>query len=225
VDEMSVSFSRLVTELVDRSAFFRRWSPGTVSDAVARVFLTEFEGLVSSFPQLLALGIARTTDTDTRTVLAVNLYQECGEGNPARTHHAIYRNFMDSVGLPAPAALSPRAARWRESLYGYVLATEDESAVLGTLAAGEFLARPALSRIYRPIERLFPGADTKYFTQHLDLEAEHERDILELIGRTERRYRCADGILTGFTRGLRAWDEYFSDLCAACFEPELRETA
>jgi pyrroloquinoline quinone (PQQ) biosynthesis protein C len=222
---MSASFSELVTELVNRSAFFRRWSPDTVSDAVARVFLTEFDGLVSSFPQLLALGIARSTDTDTRTVLAVNLYQECGEGDPARTHHAIYRKFMDSAGLAPPATISPRAARWRESLYGYVLSTENQSAVLGALAAGEFLARPALSRIYRPIERLFPRADVEYFTRHLDLEAEHERDILELIERTERRYRCADEILNGFTWGLAVWDEYFSELCSTCFERELHEIA
>lgn len=224
-DEMSVTFSRRVMELIDRSAFFQRWSPDTVSDAVARVFLTEFEGLVSSFPQLLALGIARSTDTDTRTVLAVNLYQECGEGDPARTHHAIYRKFMDSVGLPAPVAISPLAARWRESLHDYLLSTEDESDALGAIAAGEFLARPALSQIYRPVERLFPGADTEYFTRHLDLEAEHERDILELIDRIGRRYRCAGDILRGFTRALTAWEEYFSELCSTCFEPELVESA
>src|SRR6185295_3571340 len=73
------TFNGFVGEFMERSPFFRVWREGAVDRTMADSFLTTFDSLVKSFPALIAAGVARAQDEETRTTLAVNLFQECGE--------------------------------------------------------------------------------------------------------------------------------------------------
>jgi len=179
--EIAEHFNALVAELIGRSAFFRFWGKGPVVPAVMERFLVSFDSLVKSFPSLIAQGASRMEDERTRAVLAVNLYQECGEGDPGRSHHAIYQKFLLTAGIqPASTSEPSFAVEWRETLREY-LHQEGPGAVLGALAAGEFLAEPALSRLYPALKNQYPKADQEYFTKHLTLETEHVEEITTVL--------------------------------------------
>jgi len=202
-----------VDDLIGRSPFFHAWKPGQVGPSLSEKFLVSFDSLVKSFPALIAAGLSRMTDETTRTVLAVNLYQECGEGDVRRTHHAIYRKFLSTAGLPAGSSTEdPFSAQWRNGLFEYIQQTPSVGAVLGALAAGEFLAQPALSRIYQALQPHYPEADQEYFTKHLVLEEDHVREITSLIALQAKDGKGWNEVQEGFRLGLSAWEEYFEQL-------------
>ncbi len=208
-EEIKNTLNRLIDEFVDQSPFFKFWKSGNVDAGISKRFLGSFDALVKSFPSLIAAGASRMKDEESRMVLAVNLYQECGEGDVQRTHYAIYRKFLATAGINLSSITENGfASEWRDSLSEY-LQTANTGAVLGALAAGEFLAQPALGRIYPILKNHFPDADQEYFTQHLDLETEHVEEITALIARQEGGF---EEVVEGFKFGLSAWGAYFESL-------------
>jgi pyrroloquinoline quinone (PQQ) biosynthesis protein C len=210
--EITRSLNSLVDGFMEETPFFRVWKEGSVDLSISRKFLLTFDSLVKSFPTLIAAGIERAQDEETRSTLAVNLFQEQGEGDPSRSHHAIYRKFLSTAGMDVPAAPEEAfAAEWRERLLGYIDRSSGARA-LGVLAAGEFLAQPVLGRIYSIIEPLYPGADREYFTKHLVLETEHVREVTAAIARLSRTEGEFEEVASGFKMGLAVWRTYFEHL-------------
>ena len=206
-------FTSLIDESIEQSPFFQAWCNENVDAAAATRFLATFDALVRSFPGLIACGAARATEPDTRTVLAVNLYQECGEGNLKRTHHAIFRKFLATANVdPATAPAQTFTDDWREGLSNYIGGVASPLSALGALAAGEFLAQPVLSRIFAVIEPMYPEADIEYFTTHLELETEHVREVAELLGRQVKVGSSVQEVEEGFRFGLKTWVNYFDCL-------------
>jgi len=211
-DAITATLQGSIEDFIRHAPFFKAWVPGAVDRAQAERFLASFDALVRSFPALIAAGIARAPDESTRVVLAVNLFQECGEGDPRRTHWAIYRRFLETAGIAPADREIPNAAQWRQTLMDYVLKAQNPGAVLGALASGEFLAQPALSRLYAVLKPLFPQADQEYFTHHLALETEHMREIASLLARQLKEKPDWDLVQRGFKDGLLAWGDYFNAL-------------
>ncbi len=207
------AFNARVSDFIGRSPFFRSWREGGISPAVSGKFLVSFDCLVKSFPSLIAAGAARMEDEVARTVLAVNLYQECGEGDVARTHHAIYRKFLVTAGLPLPDGPGDGfALEWKADLLGHIASAPGPGALLGVLASGEFLAQPALTRLYSVLKPHYPRADQEYFTRHLVLETEHVREITSIIAPHAQTPGGWREVQSGFQSGLSAWETYFNRL-------------
>jgi pyrroloquinoline quinone (PQQ) biosynthesis protein C len=203
----------LIEGFMGHCPFFSVWREGSIDRTMSEKFLVTFDSLVKSFPALIAAGAARVTDEQTRVVLAVNLYQECGEGDPQRTHYAIYRKFLSTAGIDLSSiSENAFAAEWRSRLSSYLKDTPNPGEVLGALAAGEFLAQPALSRIYSVLRPHYPGADEEYFTKHLVLEEEHVREITTMLAKEAGNNGGWDEVLSGFKYGLSVWDTYFNHL-------------
>lgn len=216
--EFYEKFNRSVEALLERSSFFKQWKPGKVDSAVADKFLSNFNVLVGSFPGLIALGVSRAEDEDMRAVLAVNLHQECGEGDVSRTHHAIYRKFLATADIdPNNAPPENFTNEWRSSLRGFINGTQSSPAALGALATGEFLAPPGLSRIFDVIKPLYPTADIEYFTTHLALEVEHIEEIAMLLARQVERGATPEEVIEGFEFGIDTWEKYFEKLSRYLF--------
>lgn len=211
--EIRKTLEDLIDKFIQRSPFFLFWKAGRVDPALSERFLVSFDSLVKSFPSLIAAGASRAKDETTRTILAVNLYQECGEGDVKRTHHAIYRNFLTTAGIKfVPAPESVFALEWRTRLFEYINETESTGAVLGALAAGEYLAQPALGRIYPILKAHYPKADQEYFTRHLVLEEDHVREITNIIARQAKEDGGWEEVVAGFLFGLSVWETYFNHL-------------
>ncbi len=202
-DKIKDELNGLVEGLVGHCPFFSVWKEGLIDRSMSEKFLTTFDSLVKSFPALIAAGAARMTDEQARVVLAVNLYQECGEGNPGRTHYAIYRKFLSTAGIDlASISENAFASEWRTRLSTYLKDAQTPGEVLGALAAGEFLAQPALSRIYTVLKPHYPGADQEYFAKHLVLEEDHVREITAILAKEAGRNGGWADVLSGFKYGL-----------------------
>ena len=207
--EIAGPLTGLIDDFVAVSPFFLFWKPNQVERRAAERFLVSFDSLVKSFPSLIAAGASRMEDAESRAVLAVNLYQECGEGDVSRSHHTIYRNFLKTAGVKVSNMVEdPFAVEWRNHLFEYIQ-KGNTGAVIGALAAGEFLAQPALGRIYPVLKAHYPQADQEYFTKHLDLETEHVEEITGIIARQNGGF---EEVVDGFRYGLSVWQTYFGKL-------------
>ena len=209
--EITATLNGLIEDFVDRVSFFKAWKKGDINLPMSRKFLESFDYLVKSFPVLIAAGAAKAEDEATRATLATNLYQECGEGDLSRTHHAIYRKFLVTAGIDVSKLPSLSFTEdWKGELSFYI-ATANPASALGALAAGEFLAQPALSRIFSVLKPLYPRADDEYFTKHLVLETEHVKEITVILEPLAQRGQW-EAVLAGFERGLSVWETYFDQL-------------
>jgi pyrroloquinoline quinone (PQQ) biosynthesis protein C len=227
--EIRNTLDSLINKFIEESPFFSFWKTDRVTPPLSEKFLISFDSLVKSFPSLIAAGASRMEDETTRSILAVNLYQECGEGDAKRSHHAIYRKFIATAGIRLDAAAENEfATSWRKSLFEYINETKSAGAVLGALAAGEFLAQPALSRIYSVIKPHYPHADQEYFTKHLVLEEEHVNEITSIIIRQAKDDGGWEEIVAGFLFGLSVWESYFNSLAEFVWraaDPVIQKTA
>jgi len=208
--------SSRIDEFIAGSQFFADWVPGQVSQKTASRFLLAFDQLVASFPPLIALATSRLGEGG-RVLLAKNLFEECGEGDSSRTHHAVYRRYMETVGLDwRDARPHSPTVNWRRQLREMTLEGEPAEAV-GAIAAGEFLAQPALSRIFEALKPLSEGADIEYFTTHLQLETEHVEEVTELITIECPEDGAYAKVLRGFEAGLACWGTWFDAIAAEVF--------
>lgn len=206
-----------VNRLIADSPFFSGWTPAFVTRPIADRFLGTFNNLVGCFPPIIALATSRLGEV-ARVVLAKNLFEECGEGDPRRTHHAIYRNFLSSVGLnPEVTGMDEHTDRWKTFLWSYVTSSGSPESV-GAIAAGEVLAHPALTRIFEPLQGLYPGADIEYFTTHLAQEVEHVNELADLITAECNDERSFTRLTDGFDQGLLNWDYWFRAMARRCLE-------
>jgi pyrroloquinoline quinone (PQQ) biosynthesis protein C len=203
----------LIDNFMKDCPFFSVWKEGSIDKRMSEKFLVTFDALVKSFPALIAAGAARMTNEEARTVLAVNLYQECGEGDTRRTHYAIYRKFLSTAGIDLSSITENSfASEWRIRLSDYIKNAESSGAVLGALAAGEYLAQPALTRIYSVLKPHYPGADQEYFEKHLVLEEDHVREITAIMAKEAENNGGWEEVLSGFKYGLSVWGDYFKHL-------------
>jgi len=214
------SFNELIRKFMEKSDFFRAWKKGPIDRSRAEKFLVSFDFLVKGFPALIAAGAARAEDEETRRILAVNLYQECGEGVPQRTHHAIFRKFLATAGVQGSLAPEGDVTRdWRSGLLEIVQGA-DCTTLLGALSAGEYLSQPALTEIFSALQPLFPGADAEYFTSHLETETEHVKEITSAVARQPGGEDPWKEAVLGFKLGLSVWEDYFNRLTPLVFGPE-----
>ena len=211
--EIFDKFDRLVHNLISENPFFTYLKSGLLNSTSANVFLMSFNELVKSFPPLIALGIFHAPSEKARTILAVNLYQECGEGDIQKTHYAIFRKFLNSIAFqPLSKSENKLAKKWRDGICDSINNSQNSLQAISILAAGEFLAQPALSTIFPALQSLYPYADNEYFTTHLDQEEEHVREITTLLADQIIEGGTLDDSIIGFDIGLQIWDCYFNDV-------------
>src|SRR5580692_7786974 len=116
--EIRKTLDGLIDKFIQESPFFSFWQGERITASLCEKFLISFDSLVKSFPSLIAAGASRMEDENTRSVLALNLYQECGEGDASRSHHAIYKKFMATAGIQLNAVSEDAfAIEWRTSLF------------------------------------------------------------------------------------------------------------
>jgi pyrroloquinoline quinone (PQQ) biosynthesis protein C len=216
VSVLSRQLSYKIDEFIDSTPFFDAWIRRHDKSSVSR-FLASFEHLVSSFPSLIALAAA-CVDGNSRLTLAQNLLEECGNGNLTRSHHAIFLKYLRSAGVNLTSYDTDlHTDKWRSRLWNYILAAETPEKVIGAVAAGECLARPALQRIYEILRTHHPDADAEYFTQHLELEQIHVGELCKLIVdhcETDAQHNL---VTDGFDAALQAWGMWFDGVCGDLF--------
>lgn len=218
--KISALFHHRTDQLILKNEFFRKLEQKFVTQEQADEFCSVFSNLVRQFPTLIALAISNIDNEVIRVGLAVNLYQECGEGVVKKSHYQVFRRFLDSANITEISQSEESIALdWMGSHRDFMLNSENSESLIGLIAASEFLAEPALNRIYQVMHPLYGERelDWGYFTEHLILEKEHVNDIHMMFEQTVDSKAQRESVELGFNYGLQIWNSYFTSIAKLLF--------
>jgi len=137
------------------------------------------------FPRWLAALVARVDDDRVRSVLAKQLDDELGHGDPDRAHRVLFQRMLADLEPYAPAgdraSLLAPGRRFAEGLAHNYLQRPELEAIGGTLVAEVYGKQvdQAVGNLLRRQREVDPAALT-WLVLHETLEEDHANESLEL---------------------------------------------
>lgn len=174
------------------------------------------------FPRWLAALVARVGDDRVRSILAKQLDDECGNGDPARAHRVLFQRMLADLEPYAlagdrEALLAPGRAFARVLARNYLEKPELE-AIGGTLIAEVYGKQvdQAVGALLRRQRELDPASLT-WLVLHETLEEEHADESMELARMVPDDPAAHAAVCAGATALQAAGYRYFDDLYEVLF--------
>jgi hypothetical protein len=181
--------------------------------------LRQYQSYVEVFPRLLAIGISKLYDDESRLPLVANLWEEHGDGNLSKAHRKLYTGILTNVAEMFPFLLVTLSEGYRAAAINFAVSAEaylqkaSAAAALGFLGPG---TEGTTADLYRIIAKLLgpfsPYNIDTFFSLHCDLDVQHAalfasaiRAVLkEDAKHTQSEY--VNGIATALTLECTFWD-------------------
>lgn len=164
------------------------------------------------FPVFLSRLISVAPDIETQTFVSRILWEELGEGDPARAHEKIYVSTMNEGGFSdeevAGAAALPATARL---VAGYESASANHLTGLGFLYGTEVVDLPMVSTIGELMRRSTGLRNLPWVTVHVAQEPGHVRTSTETLKPSldaEARRQVIEGAATMW----ELWIDFFKSI-------------
>ncbi len=167
--------------------FLERISEGEMTLQRARIFGTHYYYYSQHFYRFMAMVISRIPDEITREPLLLNLFQGGGENNLELSHPALFRKFLEALGVekseidsvePLPEISVYMDCFWRICQDGNFLEA------LGAIGPGTEMVIPHIfKKIVAGLIKLpeLSINDLSFFDAHIELDIEHYAKIKEVI--------------------------------------------
>ncbi|ROR97893.1 heme oxygenase-like protein [Sinobacterium caligoides] len=142
---------------------------------------------IHAFSQILTL--IQPHDRRALAPMAEAIADEWGNGNPDKTHSALFEKFFKAAGLSIPAVqlegeMIPAIKDYLSVMYeNFNALTSNEAKSLATWL---FLEKSAVD-VYQPLldsfrkMKVFTEDDLEFFTLHAVLEPEHYQEVLNIL--------------------------------------------
>lgn len=157
-----------------------------------------------SFPKILENMIVRCANERIKALLAKNLQDEYGNGDPEQAHFRHYLQLLDLLSIPREHfnSYAERAGIKLALSLAYNISTQESEAVaLGYMLVNESMTQITYAAAYKALSRYYPALQTPFFTEHVDIDAEHAEDLYAAIDELEQER--SDELLFGINVGER----------------------
>ncbi|MEE4543048.1 iron-containing redox enzyme family protein [Streptomyces sp. V4-01] len=136
-----------------------------------------------AFPRSIGLLISCSDDFRMRTVLAENLWEEFGEGDPDQAHAVLLDNLLVSMGVAKDRLDRPPTEGTLEFLRTQrELTTSSAWRGVGAFCyANEYLSLAEFRPLEDAVRSQFPAADLAYFTENMKADTRHTELLESLI--------------------------------------------
>lgn len=187
---------------------------GTLSRDQVLVILGQWFHPLHYFPVFLSRLISVSPHLEAQTFMSRILWQELGEGDPARAHERLYiETIRDSeLDVPAMAEAVPSAAT-AELVDGYREASSDYLAGLGFLYGTEVVDLPMVSAVGELMRRCTGKRSLAWVSIHVQQEPHHVESSNDALTRDfthEEQQRVVESaerlwtLWTNFFKSVRA---------------------
>ncbi|MGN6110330.1 MAG: iron-containing redox enzyme family protein [Kofleriaceae bacterium] len=211
------------SERIAEHPLFRRLAREKPAIAPVQVILlNNWVGIGDHFPRWLAHLVARISDDRVRSVLAKQLDDELGHGDPDQAHRVLFQKMLADLEPYAPPgdrhALTAPGRRLAEGLARNYLEYPELEAIGGTLIAEIYGKQvdQALGDLLRRQRDLDPASLT-WLVLHETLEVEHADESLELARMTPRNRDAMEAVYRGAEQLATLGARYFDDLYEVLF--------
>lgn len=197
--------------------FFQRLAGEPLSMERLWLVLRNFqEGVTRDFARRLAQITARVEEDDLRSVLAKQLDDELGNGDPNRTHRLLFDRFVEGMSSYQPAVIDHRTLEpgrglgaFLEEIYTHRDPYEGVGATLLMEVGGRQVDQFLGDQFRRGSD--LPRAVMEWLDLHETLEEDHVDEIFELAARVPRGLK-AEATHRGVGRLAEAVWAFFDDL-------------
>lgn len=169
-----------------RHPFVERCRSGALTPAQVRMLGGQMYQFCREFTRFLATALAACPCEEARMVIAENLWEELGEGDPERAHPALFRRFTRALGMSDVQLAAVPAEPETQALIDSYLGLSSRYGVLGILGALCYASEGIVGALYAQIERGLLGAipfsrdALVFFEVHVQVDDGHA-DKLESV--------------------------------------------
>jgi pyrroloquinoline quinone (PQQ) biosynthesis protein C len=208
-----------VERITDHPLFRRLEREAPAVGPVWTIFANNWVAVGDRFPRWLASLVARVDHDGMRCILAKQLNDELGNGDPAMAHRLLFQKMLADLEPFAPpgagdARLLAPGRQFAEALAHNYLERPAFEAVGGTLVAEVYGKQvdQALGHLLRR-QRAIDPASLTWLVLHETLEAEHASEAVDLARMTpaspEARAAVCRGAEELAAHGVRYFDELY----------------
>jgi len=200
--------------------FFKEVKTSQLDREKVGVFLGQWWHPLHYFPNFLSRTIDQVPMLEMKTAIAKILYQELGEGSPARAHERIYVSTMTDVGFDEPTvAAAPPFEETRRLVQRYHEASGERLSALGFVYGTEVADLAMVSGIGNAVRRVTGAQDLPWVDIHVLQEPDHVEQVNEAI---EPDFTAdeVDRIVTHAEEMWSLWIAFFDRLRKVMFGSE-----
>jgi pyrroloquinoline quinone (PQQ) biosynthesis protein C len=136
------------------------------------------------FPRILKNMIGLCQNPRLKRVLADNLYDECGNGDPERAHFNLYLQLLDELGVPRDDFYNytERAGvRFVCELAESISLQSNLGIAIGYMLLNEGTPKITFSAVQHALLGICPELRTQFFQLHIDTDEKHVDDLYSVI--------------------------------------------
>ena len=192
--------------------FFEEIRTGLLTRNDVAIFLGQWWHPLHYFPDFLSRSISVVPRVETKTAICSILFQELGEGDPARAHERIYVETMTTAGFSQQeVAEAPPFESTRKLIQGYQRASTEQISALGFVYGTEVADLAMVSGIGAAVRQVSGLKSLPWVDIHVLQEPSHvdkASDALE----PELSSDDFDRVVASAEEMWRLWIGFFSEL-------------
>lgn len=160
---------------------------GRITPAHVRALGGQMYKFCREFTRFLAAAMAHCPDEATLGVLGHNLWEELGEGDPARAHPALFRRFTRALGLSDAELAAIPAEPETQALIDTYLGLGRQFGLVGALGAICYASEGIVGALYGHIRKglfqaiQFPEGSLEFFDVHVLVDDGHADQIESVL--------------------------------------------
>jgi pyrroloquinoline quinone (PQQ) biosynthesis protein C len=192
--------------------FFDEIRTGLLTRSDVAVFLEQWWHPLHYFPDFLSRSIAVVPKLETRTAICAILFQELGEGDPARAHERVYLETMAAAGFSQKevAEASPFEST-RNLVQGYERASTEEISALGFVYGTEVADLAMVSGIGAAVRQISGLKNLPWVDIHVLQEPNHVNKAGDAL-QPELSSDDFERVVASAEEMWRLWIGFFSEL-------------
>jgi pyrroloquinoline quinone (PQQ) biosynthesis protein C len=192
--------------------FFDEIRTGRLTRSDVAVFLGQWWHPLHYFPDFLSRSIAVVPRLETRTAICAILFQELGEGDPARAHERIYLETMVAAGFSQKeVAEAPPFGPTRNLVQGYERASTEQISALGFVYGTEVADLAMVSGIGAAVRQVSGLKDLPWVDIHVLQEPNHVDKAGDAL-QPELSSNDFERVVASAEEMWRLWIAFFSEL-------------
>ena len=200
--------------------FFKEVRNSELTREKVGIFLGQWWHPLHFFPTFLSNTIAVAPMLEMKTAISKILYQELGEGSPARAHERIYVTTMEEAGFDAATSSeAPPFEETRRLVQRYGEASKEATSALGFVYGTEVADLAMVAGIGNAVRRVSGMQDLPWVDIHILQEPDHVEQVNEAI---EPDFSAAemDQIVVAAEEMWTLWIAFFDRLRKVMFQAE-----
>ncbi len=197
--------------------FFKEVRTADLTREQVSVFLGQWWHPLHYFPNFLSRTIDQVPVLEMKTAICKILYQELGEGDPARAHERIYVTTMEDAGFDrASVAEAAPFEETRRLVERYEEASAERLSALGFVYGTEVADLAMVAGIGNAVRRVSGLQDLPWVDIHIQQEPDHVEQANEAL---EAGFTPAEveTIVAGAEEMWTLWIDFFNRLRQVMF--------